>query len=83
MEDAALFEEFRIEAQEHLTRVADGLVRLERCEGAVLIEEVNGLFRALHSIKGSAGFLGLRNVELVAHAAETLLDRVRKGQQQV
>jgi two-component system chemotaxis sensor kinase CheA len=44
---------------------------------------VNGLFRALHSIKGSAGFLGLRNVELVAHAAETLLDRVRKGQQQV
>jgi two-component system chemotaxis sensor kinase CheA len=83
MEDAALFEEFRIEAQEHLTRVADGLVRLERCEGAVLVEEVNGLFRALHSIKGSAGFLGLRNVELVAHAAETLLDRVRKGQQQV
>lgn len=80
MEDAALFEEFRIEAQEHLTRVADGLVRLERSEGSALAEEVNGLFRAIHSIKGSAGFLGLRNVELVSHAAETLLDRVRKGQ---
>lgn len=40
---------------------------------------VQRLFRAVHSIKGGAGFLGTRNVEQLAHRLETLLGRVQAG----
>ena len=79
MEDQALYDEFRTEARDHLARVSEGLVRLERLEGNARVEEVNRLFRALHSIKGGAGFLGLKALESVSHGAETVLDRVRQG----
>lgn len=79
MEDQALFDEFRTEARDHLARVSDGLVRLERLEGPARVDEVNRLFRALHSIKGGAGFLGLKALESVSHGAETVLDRIRQG----
>lgn len=78
MEDQALFDEFRTEARDHLARVSDGLVRLERLEGPARVEEINRLFRALHSIKGGAGFLGLKALESVSHGAETVLDRIRQ-----
>lgn len=79
MEDQALFDEFRTEARDHLARVSEGLVRLERLEGTARVEEVNRLFRALHSLKGGAGFLGLKSLETVSHGAETVLDRIRQG----
>ncbi len=79
MEDQALYDEFRTEARDHLARVSEGLVRLERLEGNARVEEVNRLFRALHSIKGGAGFLGLKALESVSHGAETVLDRIRQG----
>lgn len=79
MQDQAALDEFRAEARDHLARVSEGLVRLERLEGVARVEEVNRLFRSLHSIKGGAGFLGLKVLESVSHGAETVLDRVRKG----
>jgi len=79
MEDLALFDEFRSEAREHLARFSEGLVRLERQEGPARGEELNRLFRALHSIKGGAAYLGLKGVEELSHAAESVLDKLRKG----
>lgn len=79
MEDLALFDEFRAEAREHLARYSEGLVRLERQEGPAKGEELNRLFRALHSIKGGAAYLGLKGVEELSHAAESLLDKLRRG----
>src|SRR5262249_32673801 len=37
-------------------------------------------FRTLHTVKGSAGFLGLQKLQAVAHAAENLLSRLRSGE---
>jgi HPt (histidine-containing phosphotransfer) domain-containing protein len=42
---------------------------------------INRLFRAMHSIKGGAGFLGLPAIAAVAHRAEALLDQFRAGHQ--
>ncbi|HEY4374833.1 MAG TPA: chemotaxis protein CheA [Burkholderiales bacterium] len=43
-------------------------------------ETVNAIFRAAHSIKGNSGMFGLTDLADLTHEAETLLDRVRKGQ---
>lgn len=43
-------------------------------------EELNGIFRAAHSIKGSAGMFGFDDLTAVTHELETLLDRIRSGQ---
>ena len=43
------------------------------------IDTMNAIFRLFHSMKGSAGFLELKKMSQVAHAAENLLDRIRSG----
>lgn len=43
------------------------------------LELANNAFRALHSIKGNAGFFGYSALEKVAHAAENILDSLRNG----
>lgn len=48
-------------------------------QGALPAEALNEMFRAAHSIKGLAGFLGLSQVQKLTHSLETLLDRVRQG----
>ncbi|MGA1823970.1 MAG: chemotaxis protein CheA [bacterium] len=42
-------------------------------------EKVNAIFRPFHSIKGTAGFLGLKSITHVTHTAETMLDLIRSG----
>src|SRR5262249_57569825 len=42
-------------------------------------ERVGGVVRTLHTVKGTAGFLGLQKLQAVAHAAENLLSRLREG----
>jgi two-component system chemotaxis sensor kinase CheA len=41
---------------------------------------INAIFRGIHSIKGSAGFLGLTDMQKLSHELETLLDMARKGE---
>mgnify|MGYP006275389845 CR=1 FL=1 len=79
MEDPAILAEFIAEAREHLSSLTDGLLALENLPEGQLQASINPLFRAMHSIKGSAGFLGLQHLEDLAHATETLLDAMRKG----
>ncbi len=40
---------------------------------------INAIFRLFHSMKGSAGFLDMKNISSVAHSAENLLDLIRSG----
>ncbi len=75
--DAPLALEFVGEAQGHLDAAEASLLKLE--EDASDTSEVNAVFRAFHTIKGVAGFLELRQIGALAHAAETLLDLARKG----
>jgi len=73
-----LLTDFLTETQESLAALDVALVRLERNPTD---EETLGLiFRLVHTIKGTCGFLGLPRLERVAHAAENVLGRVRDRQ---
>ncbi len=72
-----LLADFLTETNEGLAAVDDALLRLERTPNdAPTLSEV---FRIVHTIKGTCGFLGLSRLESVAHAAENVLGRYRDG----
>lgn len=76
--DPALLAEFVAESRDHLENAEAALLDLESNPGNT--EGINLIFRAFHTIKGTSGFLALKRINAVAHKAETLLDRVRKGE---
>ncbi|MBS0347123.1 MAG: chemotaxis protein CheA [Proteobacteria bacterium] len=66
---------FLLEARELLEQMEDGLLQIENGEGDG--ETVNAIFRAAHTIKGSAGIFGFDEVVGFTHTVENVLDRVR------
>lgn len=74
-DDAELIADFLVEAREHLSLIEGQLLSLERDPSA--IEIIHAVFRAFHTIKGLAGFLGFSVMQAVAHEVETLLDLAR------
>ena len=72
-----LLREFLTETGEHLDVVDVELVRFEREPGNETI--LRNIFRLVHTIKGTCGFLGLPRLEALAHAAETLMGKFRDG----
>jgi two-component system chemotaxis sensor kinase CheA len=73
--DPELMQDFLTESGELLEQLDSDLVTLE--SSPTDLELVNRVFRALHTIKGSASFLQLTNLVGVAHAAETALNAAR------
>jgi chemosensory pili system protein ChpA (sensor histidine kinase/response regulator) len=69
-----ILEFFQPEAEEHLQIVSDCLLSLE---GNNNPEEINRLFRAIHTVKGSAAQVGLRRLGSIAHRVEDLIGRLR------
>jgi two-component system, chemotaxis family, sensor kinase CheA len=71
---------FRDEAEELLQQIDADLLKLEEFvqTGESDPEIVNSLFRALHTVKGSAGMLGFTDVQGLAHKLENLCDLLRK-----
>ncbi|HEY3374520.1 MAG TPA: chemotaxis protein CheA [Candidatus Aquicultor sp.] len=66
------------EAEELIQQTDENILRLEKeGEDPELIQEI---FRAAHTIKGSAGMLGHERMAQLMHAWETLFDKVRKGE---
>ena len=76
-DDAAIVKEFLIESYENLDRLDQGLVVLEK-EPANR-ETLASIFRTIHTIKGTSGFLAFNELEAVTHAGESLLSRLRDG----
>ncbi len=72
-----ILEFFQPEAEEHLQVVGDCLLSLE---GNNNPEEINRLFRAIHTVKGSAAQVGLRRLGAIAHRVEDLIGRLRDGE---
>ena len=72
------YQVFFEEAAEHLASMEALLLAID--PAAPDAEEVNALFRAAHSIKGSSGTFGFQDMMEVTHILETMLDRVRKGE---
>ena len=72
-----LLADFLTETHEGLSAVDEALLRLERApDDAPTLAEI---FRQVHTIKGTCGFLGLSRLEKVAHSAETMLGLYRDG----
>src|SRR5438105_10770561 len=72
-----ILEFFQPEAEEHLQVVIDCLISLE---GNNNPEEINKLFRAIHTVKGSAAQVGLKRLGAIAHRVEDLIGRLRDGE---
>ena len=70
--------EFLVESYENLDEMDRDLVALEQDpESSDILARI---FRTLHTIKGTCGFLGFSKLESVAHASENLLSKLRDGE---
>jgi two-component system, chemotaxis family, sensor kinase CheA len=69
------------EADEHVAAIESVLLRLN--QAAPDAEDLNAIFRAAHSIKGTSGMLGFTEITSVTHVLENLLDDLRKGERQL
>lgn len=72
-----LLSEFLTESGEHLEGIETQLVQFERDPTDASL--VSGIFRLVHTIKGTSSFLGLDRLQAVAHSAETLIGDLRDG----
>ncbi len=75
MEDQQIIDEFLIESNENLARLDQEMVQLEkRPKDAALLASI---FRTIHTVKGTCGFLGFEILEGISHIAESILSQVR------
>ena len=81
--DPSLIQDFLTESNELIEQLDADLVKLEEIEPAEQKELLNGVFRALHTIKGAASFLSMTTLTTFAHAAEDALNKLRKGDVQM
>jgi two-component system chemotaxis sensor kinase CheA len=72
-----VIKEFLVESYENLDRLDQALVELEKDPRHK--ESLNSIFRTIHTIKGTCGFLGFNKLQRIAHAGENLLSRLRDG----
>lgn len=77
-QDPELVREFLVESEELLEAVDEGMIALEAAPDDT--ELLNRIFRALHTIKGTSGFLGFDPVIRVSHRAEDVLNALRRGE---
>src|SRR5271167_1990462 len=78
MSDSDIVKDFLVESYENLDRLDRDLVGLEKNPHDR--DALSGVFRTIHTIKGTCGFLGFNKLEKVAHVGENLLTRLRDGQ---
>jgi two-component system chemotaxis sensor kinase CheA len=77
-EDDTILVGFYEESRDHLDTIEDDLLTLENQRDDFDEELVNSIFRAVHTIKGGCGFLGLDKLGSLSHIMENLLDRIRQ-----
>jgi two-component system chemotaxis sensor kinase CheA len=79
--DQDVIREFLVESYENLSRLDQELVELEKHpkDSALLAS----IFRTMHTIKGTCGFLSFSTLEKIAHQAESLLSQLRDGQREL
>jgi two-component system chemotaxis sensor kinase CheA len=80
-QDDDVIREFLVESHENLSRLDRELVSLEkRPKDAALLASV---FRTMHTIKGTCGFLAFSTLERISHQAESLLSQLRDGEREL
>ena len=73
-----LIGEFLVESFENLDQLDRDFVELEECPDD--IDTLASIFRTIHTIKGTCGFLGFERLEVLTHAGENLLSKLRDGE---
>lgn len=76
-EDVVVYNEFVSESGDHIDNVESDILSAENTSN--IKEKVDNIFRAFHSIKGAAGFLGLTAINKLCHECENTLDNIRKN----
>ena len=73
-----IVEEFLVESHENLDQLDSDLVALEQEPNSR--ERLSSIFRTIHTIKGTSGFLAFNKLEEVTHVGENMLSRLRDGE---
>jgi len=77
LHDQDIVKEFLVESYENLDQLDRDLVALEQDPQSR--DTLSSIFRTIHTLKGTCGFLGFGKLESVAHAGENLLSKLREG----
>lgn len=84
MDLSAFYNQFYEETTENIRILGAGLLALETLSDAAQRRaELDRIFRAIHTVKGSARMLGFEAVGRLAHAVESVLDELRKGRREL
>lgn len=78
MNDDDIVKEFLVESHENLDQLDQLLVELE--ENPTSRERLASIFRTIHTIKGTSGFLAFGRLEAIAHVGENMLSKLRDGE---
>jgi two-component system chemotaxis sensor kinase CheA len=76
-----VIQEFIVESNENLDQLDNDLIALE--EDPSNSDIMGSIFRTIHTIKGTCGFLGYGKLEKVSHVGENLLSKLREGELQL
>jgi two-component system chemotaxis sensor kinase CheA len=77
--DESILSEFVAESRDHLNAIEPDLLTMERGGTELSKDLLNRVFRAIHSIKGGAGFLAFEGLKGLSHVMEGVLMQVRDG----
>ncbi len=73
-----ILDEFIVEAEDYVSEVEK--ILLNNQTNKFTTEELDAIFRAVHSIKGCAGYFNLHDIGESSHKAESIMDKARRGQ---
>lgn len=76
--DPSLIRDFISESRDHIQTAETLLLEME--SDPTNSDHLNSIFRSFHTIKGVAGFLGLKEISELSHSMENLMDTARKGE---
>ncbi|MBL7997184.1 MAG: chemotaxis protein CheA [Candidatus Kapabacteria bacterium] len=76
-----IYDSFVVETRELLDVLSGDLMLLEQQPDD--LDLLNRIFRCVHTIKGTAGFMGFENIQTITHKGEDLLNKLRKSELQV
>lgn len=80
-DDFELIKEFLIESNENLSKIDQQMVEIETNPRDA--ELLASIFRTIHTIKGTCGFLGFGILEGITHTAESILSQCRNGEREL
>ena len=81
-----LVEDFLVESEKHLRILNEKLLQAEdslKSGNKMSSEDLNAMFRAAHTIKGTASFIKLKKIESLTHEMETILQRLKEGKMEL